>query len=193
MRGGGHVENRNLQYALLSVAMLLVRAGTSEAQLPAGTRGFSGQVQGTVVSKGMKSSFHCRVDRIIHTRKDSKATKPEALAGQTVAVWPRWEKKDGYLRQAPLHVTFVRRLKSGERITLNIRNSEMSHFEILELSAEQRQNAARVQEEGEDGSKGGTEGRVTSARVERIGGDIDLLQEKIRKLREELDRRKKKN
>ncbi len=187
------MKNKNLRYALLSLAMLLVRAGTSEAQLPAGTRGFSGQVQGTVVSKGMKSSFHYRVERIIHTHKYSKATKPEALAGQTVAVWPRWEKKDSYLRQAPLHVAFVRRLKSGEKVTLNIRNSEMSYFEILELSAEQRQSAEQAREEGEDGNKGGTEGRVTDARVEKIGGDIDLLQEKIRKLREELDRRKKKN
>jgi len=174
------------------MAMLVALASASRAQLPNDARGFGGQVQGIVMSKGARSSFELRVTRIIHLRKDSKADRAEALLGQTVAVWPRWQKKDGIPIQSPLHAAFIHTLKLGQEVTLEICNFEMSHFEIIGLSEEQRKTAESVSKEELDKAdrKPKPEGRVTKARVDGLQSEIEQLREKVRKLREELDRRK---
>lgn len=180
------------QKVLVAAAVWVVLSGVSRAELPDGARGFSGQVRGVVASKGVKNSFQYRVGRVIRVWKGNKAEKPEALVGRTVAVGPRWHKgEDGRWSQVPAHVAFIRRLEPGQEITLEICNSEMRHFEILELSGDQREDAEGGGEEEPEEEGAGKAGRVTHARESELETELDQLRREVRRLREELGRRKK--
>jgi hypothetical protein len=187
------MRSRRMEYAAVAMAVAIGAAlpGRGRAVLPNDARGFSGQVRGIVASKGARSSIQFLVSGVVHLGNDNKADKPQSLVGQTVAVWPRWEQKDGLWLQSPLHVAFIHTLKDGQEITLGIRNAEMSHFEVISLSEEQIKTAKSVSKEELEKAGGKPKGRVTKARVDGLEVDIKQLQEKVRKLREELDRRKK--
>ena len=73
------------------VALAMVLASQSAyalEELPAGVRGFSGQVRGLVKSKGEKNTFSFLAARMIRVWPGNKAEKPEALAGRTIRIGP---------------------------------------------------------------------------------------------------------
>ena len=109
--------------------------------LPKGVLGFSGQVRGVVTAKG-DGHFLFKIGRVVKVWDGNKAATPQALVGQTVRIGPRWEKTErGKWRKVKLHAMFIRRLKRGAEMTLEIRHAERDAFQILELSAEQRKLA----------------------------------------------------
>ena len=114
----------------------------AEDSLPDGVKGFSGRVRGVVTAKGDKNTFTFKVARVLNVWKNNKAKDPEALAGRSVRVGPRWvQGENGKWHPVDIHVAFIRRLKVGEELTLEIFNAEANHFNILELSSEQRKSA----------------------------------------------------
>jgi len=184
----------------LSAGETWASADEGERALPEGVRGFSWQVRGVVTAKGDKHVFFFKVARVLRVWEGNKARTPGALAGRTVRVGPRWVKnRHGKWRPVELHVLFIRKLQVGHEMTLEIRNVEGDHFQILELSGPQREWAARGGEgEGEregdrprngDGDREGPhegEGGDDGVREEEVEVDfeadaqIDALPEGVR-------------
>ena len=132
---------------ILSVVLLsLLAAGIVRAAdgVPEGLKGFSGQVQGVVVTKG-EGGITFKAGKVVQTWKNNKASNPESLAGQTVQVIPGGGKEGN-----KFHAAFLRTLQPGQDVTLELRN-DGDIFVILELTKEQREAAGVPQ--GEKGEK----------------------------------------
>ena len=165
----------------------------AEEGLPDGLKGFSGQVRGVVTAKGDRNTFDFKVGRLLRTWKNNKAENPELIVGRTVLVAPRWAKgEDGKWRPVELHVAFIRTLVVGQELTLEIRNPELDHFAILELSEEQRVMARRSAEtgasperdrEGVRPKEGGDRTRSSPEREQNLR--IRNLEKEIERLRRE--------
>ena len=174
--------------AVFVVAAMAVRASADDA-LPAGVKGFSGRVRGMVAKKGEKNTFTFKVGRVLRVWKNNKAEKPGALVGLTVSVGPRWVKgDDGKWRPLERHVTFIKNIKAGQEMTLEIRNVERSEFAILELSQEQRALAGN--REGGDREKA-SRGKARTSRTERLikelRGEISRLKAENTRLRRKIE------
>ncbi len=127
-----------------------------ESGLPESVRGFSGMVRGVVVAKGEKDTFTFKVGRVLKVWKGNKAKKPAALVGRTIKVGPGWRKsKRGKWHRVEIHVLFIRKLKAGQELSLEVRNVERDYFAILELGAEQRAWALKGAGEREGEKKEG--------------------------------------
>lgn len=155
---------------------------------PEGLVGFSGQVRGVVVKKRDKNTIDFKVGRILKTWKNNKAKQPEALKGRTVPVGPAWvrEGEGGKWHPVEKHVRFLRTLKPGEELTLELRHAEREHFAILELSGEQRERAARGDKEHPEGKE--KDGR--KAEIEELRRELERLKAENRELRKEREERK---
>ncbi len=175
-----------------------------EESLSGGVRGFSGQVRGVVVEKGTKNTFMFKVGRVLRVWDGNKAQNPGALAGRTVWVGPRWVEGDGRIwHPVERHVAFIRRVRTGQEMTLEIANAEGSHFSILELTAEQRRSlrgegdgreregerregGERDREREEDRREGGEREREEGRRE---GGERDREREEGRREGDDRERR----
>ncbi|MHC5039971.1 MAG: hypothetical protein ACYTHM_21915 [Planctomycetota bacterium] len=109
------------------------------SDFPKGLRGFSGQVRGVVLGKGEDGHFAFKVGRVLKIWKNNKASNPDGILGRTLRVEPRWQKDDrGRSRKSEWHVAFIRKLRKGQEMTLEIQHAERGVFHILELSEDQR-------------------------------------------------------
>ena len=157
----------------------------ADESLPEGLRGFSGQVRGVVVRKGEKNTFDFNVARVLRILKDNRAEAPESIAGRTVPVGPRWTKgEDGKWHPVERHAAFIRGLKPGQEITLEIRNVEHSHFSILELSEDQRKLAGQKHAERKTATDRKPEGEIQELRRE-----IQRLKKEVAELRRLLEKK----
>ena len=153
---------------------------------PEGLVGFSGQVRGVVVKKRDKNVIEFKVGRILQTWENNKADRPEALKGRTVPVGPAWVQKGEGGKWNPVenHIHFLRSLKPGEELTLELRHAEREHFAILELSKEQRERAARSgkgrREQAGDREQLDREAEITELRreIERLKAENQELRKK---------------
>lgn len=152
---------------------------------PAGLTGFSGQVRGVVVDQRDNGVIGFKIARVIQTWENNKAEHPEALVGHTVPVGPAWvrEGEGGEWHRVERHVRFLRTLKPGEELTLEIRHAGREHFAILELSEEQRQRADRGGEEHRE-EAGDGERRDRDAEIAELRREIERLKAENRELRE---------
>ena len=151
---------------------------------PEGLVGFSGQVRGVVVEKRDNGVIEFKVGRILRTWKNNKAERPEALKGRTVPVGPAWvrEGQDSKWQPVERHVQFLRTLKPGEELTLELRHAEREHFAILELSQEQRERA----EQGGQGRReqaGKPKPRDREAEIAELRREVERLRAENRELR----------
>ena len=172
---GSSNMNKLVSIAVVSAVALLAAVCDVWSEegdaLPEGVRGFSGQVRGVVVAKAENDTFTFRAANVLRVWKGNKAETPEALAGLTVRVGPRWSKgEDGKWHPAELHVAFIRKIEAGQEMTLEIRNVEGSHFAILELLAEQRQLA-----EAKDAQPIKAAGRETGTEVRKARAEAPPL------------------
>jgi hypothetical protein len=171
-----------IMVAAAAVVVLAQGKWAAAEALPEGLTGFSGQVRGVVVEKGEKGTFAFKVARVLRVWKNNEADTPEALAGRTVPVGPRWQKADGgRWRPIESHVAFIRTLAAGDEITLEIQNVEREHFALLELSADQREQAARGRE------------RAPEARNEHATASDRQKDALIREMKEEIERLRAEN
>jgi len=181
--------------ALAAAVMTALCAGQAWAddELPEGLKGFSGQVRGVVKGKGDGNTFAFKVGRVLRVWKNNEAETPRELVGRQVSVGPRWVKgEDGKWRPMELHVAFIRKLKVGQELTLEIRNEEGNHFNILELTKEQRQWAARAAEgEGDrperEGDKPSREAE-TQRVIKELRAEIERLKAENAELRKRIER-----
>lgn len=182
--------NRTITISLISATVLFAAAaGHAEPrqELPKGLKGFSGQVRGVIVEKGERNTFTFKVGRVLRVWKNNKAETPHALINRTIPVGPRWQKNEsGKWHPVELHVAFIRKLKAGQEITLEIHNVEASHFNILELSHEQRQLAR-----GEGSEREGAAARKTEAQIEELRAEVKRLRAEIAELRRLIKQRER--
>jgi hypothetical protein len=139
--------------AVLTICFVLCAAAVSLAggydKLPAGMKGFSGTLQGKIVSK-VKSGFVLKVEKILKLWKGNEAENPKSAIGKKLLITPRWVKGDnGKWRPFARHVSFVKKVKVGERIKIEVINEEAGRLHILELSREQRKLASGEDKEEE--------------------------------------------
>jgi len=129
---------------------------TEKPSLPKSLYGFSGMVQGAVVSKGDGHTFTFKMKKLLRVWRDNKASNPAAIVGRTVHVGSRWVKnKRGKWHRVEAHVAFIRTLKPGQAMTLEIKHAERHMFAILELSEEQRQLVEKAKAEFRKGDREG--------------------------------------
>lgn len=167
-----------MRIAMFAGLMLLggvLLAAEREVPGPDGLVGFSGQVQGTVLEGGKPNTFMFKVSKVIRVWKNNEASNPKRLEGMTVPVGPRWEKQDGRWRPVERHVRFIKTLKAGENLTLELKHAEREVFAILELSEEQRKRAGDGQVE--------REGRGQDAEIRELRQRIEQLEAENRELR----------
>ena len=121
-----------LAAALLLLLPALPARGQAQ-DLPAGARGFSGQVGGIV--RGRTDRGILFEIRAIHRLWDrNKAADAKSLEGVTVEVRPGVSNGKGN----EIHARFLERLVVGEDYRLELLHREGNWLEILELTEEQR-------------------------------------------------------
>ena len=123
---------------VLTIAMLLAAASAVAAEkkappkLPEGAHGFSGTVQGKVVSV-QGTRFVLDVEKVLNVWKNNEAEDPESLAGTKIVVVAK--------KQEGKHARFVKTLKVDEVISIELRQEKGNTLNILELNEEQRKRA----------------------------------------------------
>jgi len=135
----------------LFIVLEFVAKKQEKPSLPDGLKGFSGMLEGTVISKEEKG-FILEVQKILNLWKNNKANNPESAIDEGLLINVQWEKgKDGTWHPVEAHLKFINSLKVGEEIKIEVINDEGERLHILELSKEQRERAEKVKsEKGED-------------------------------------------
>ena len=108
-------------------------------KLPEGARGFSGTVQGKVVS-AKETGFVLAVEKVVNTWKNSKAEKPESLVGTKIRVVAGKVEGKPYEK----HVRFIKNLKVDETIAIEVKHDKGNALVILELNEEQRKRGGEA-------------------------------------------------
>ncbi len=109
-----------------------------EAELPEALRGFSGMLHGEVVRIG-ELGFVLAVDDVRKIWRGNQASDPQAAVGRELLINVQWTEGDGG-RWHPVeqHLRWLRSLRSGDEVSIEVRNDEAQRLHILELSKEQR-------------------------------------------------------
>jgi hypothetical protein len=97
-----------------------------------GARGFSGTVEGKVVSVS-GTQFVLAVEKVLRVWRENKAENPESLVGTKIVVAAKNPESN--------HARFIKTLKVDETISLEVKHEEGEALRILELTAEQRKRA----------------------------------------------------
>jgi len=118
--------------AVMFLAVTDAQEKKERPKLPEGVQGFSGTVQGKVVTM-KEGRFVFQVEKVLKVWKNSKAEKPENLAGARIMVSARGPEG----KQAK----FIKTLKADEALSLEVLNEKGQAFVILELTEEQRKRA----------------------------------------------------
>ncbi len=118
--------------AVMFLAVTDAQEKKERPKLPEGVQGFSGTVQGKVVTM-KEGRFVFQVEKVLKVWKNSKAEKPENLAGAKIMVGARGPEG----KQAK----FIKTLKADEALSLEVLNEKGQAFVILELTEEQRKRA----------------------------------------------------
>ncbi|MFT5129417.1 MAG: hypothetical protein ACI8W8_003039 [Rhodothermales bacterium] len=149
--------------------------------------GFNGQVQGKVVEGQKKNAFMFKVSQIVRIWKNNEARDPKLLVGMTVPVAPSWRKgENGRWQPVEHHLRFIKSVRIGESLTLELKHAEHEFFAILELSAEQRARGGAGEEPAER--------KEHREREEPAHADDEQSKDaEIRALRHELERLRAEN
>ncbi len=106
--------------------------------IPDGMEGFSGTLRGKVVAK-VEKGFVLKVEKILKLWEGNKAKNPKSAIGKKLLVGPRWVKGDnGKWHPYELHLLFIKKLKVGQVIVIELIHQEGNRLSILELNGEQR-------------------------------------------------------
>ncbi|BCX48079.1 hypothetical protein HAHE_19870 [Haloferula helveola] len=104
--------------------------GSSGQKAPKGLIGFVGQVRGVVVKNRDDQGVEFKVIRVIATREDNKAQQPKLLEGRTVSIGPNLS-EEGKWNPVERQIKYLRTLKPGEELTLDLGHAEREHFVLL--------------------------------------------------------------
>ncbi len=136
----------------VSTATHVALAGGPKPKLPDGMKGFCGVLQGKVLGRS-KYGFVLKVQKVVRVWEDNEARSPRSAVGKKLLINAQWEKgPGGKWRPVAAHMKFIRSLKTGGLIKIEVINDEGERLHILELSEEQRKRAAKQagEEEGEE-------------------------------------------
>jgi len=107
--------------------------------IPDGLHGFRGMLEGEVAGR-QEHGFTLHVTRIHRVWEQSKATSPESAVGKTLLINVSWRQgDDGRWHPVENQEKFVRTLREGEEIRIDVGNLEAERLHILELTQEQRE------------------------------------------------------
>ncbi|MCX7934895.1 MAG: hypothetical protein N3A66_06510, partial [Planctomycetota bacterium] len=113
--------------------------------------GFAGMLAGKVLER-IERGIKIEVTRIAEVWKHSQARRPEALIGKKVCVRVDpgiYARKENSEKYRMLVWTFFGSLAAGQEEVFDVKHLEGDNFLFLELTEEQRQRCARLQEGGE--------------------------------------------
>lgn len=105
--------------------------------IPDQAAGFCGNIKAKVVANQRKNVV-VEVLEILKTWEHNKAKEPAAMKGKMLIVVPRIAKDD----HSDLVVRYMKGLKKGQVISLDVANKEGETLMLLELNEEQRQQMA---------------------------------------------------
>ena len=142
------MERLFTRFAVLSLLLwptVSLAGEAPEAPLPEGLRGFSGRVRGEVTAvQADGRGFVLRVSAVEQVWKNNRAEEPKAAEGRAFRVLAQWAKgEDGQWHPVENHVRFIRTIRAGEEIAIEVIQDEGERFHVLELTAEQRRRAGR--------------------------------------------------
>lgn len=104
--------------------------------LPDQAASFAGMIQGEVTKKG-DGEFVLKVEKIAEVWEHSKARDPKALVGKQVVVESPVEQ--GKVVESAAR--FIRSLKVGEKVTVDVAHRKGETLTLLELTEDQRKRA----------------------------------------------------
>jgi len=141
---------RSSLVALVVVALTLTVAGAvaveadDNPQIPDGLKGFSGTLRGKVTEVHQDGkAFHMDVTAVVNVWRKNTAPNPRSAVGQNLLINAQWENRGGAWHPVENHVRFIKTLKVGEEIDIEVVNDEGERLHILELSRAQRDRAGR--------------------------------------------------
>ena len=157
--------------ALLPHLVLPAAADGKEGpKIPDGMKGFSGMLEGKVV-RTEELGFLLKVSAVVKEWKKNRAKDSKSAVGKELLVNAQWEKGDGgNWRPVSAHVAFFRTLKPGQELRIEVVNDEGERLHILELSKDQRAEAAKQDAKragGRDGDAKAENDREDAARENR--------------------------
>lgn len=119
--------------------------------VPEGLRGFSGTLGGTVVSvQDHMHGFVLKVTQILHSNAGSTAKDPKSAIGQEVEITPTTTKnKDGHWVANDEQLHYIKSLKKGQDIQIDVLNTDPGHLRISELTKSEKQQAEHQKKESE--------------------------------------------
>lgn len=121
-------ENKHL-WSKVRVFDSYLAAGTHDP-LPAAAKGFAGMLRGKVVAK-QDGQFVLAVGEVTRIWKSNEADNPKSLAGKKIVV-------QGRAGEGPT-ARFVKSVKVGEKLHVDVAHREGNALTILELTEEQRE------------------------------------------------------
>jgi len=152
---------RSRTRATLALALSLTLAATSFAAdkakksdtdkdaakypVPAGLHGFTGTLEGTVVSvQDHMRGFVMKVTKVLHVNSESKAKNPESAVGEKIEITPTVTKtKDGKYVPDEREVRYIQSLEKGQDIQLDVSNVDATHLRIDDLTKAEKAQAER--------------------------------------------------
>ena len=121
-----------------------------ENNLPEGAKGFSGMLEGEVLGK-VENGFILKVTKVLKVWRNNKAENAESLVGMEVVINVKWEKgQDGNWHPVEAQIRYVRSLKKGATIQIEVINDEGNRLHIGELSKEQREKGQEKEKDKEE-------------------------------------------
>lgn len=111
---------------------------------------FSGTVRGRVVGKG-DAHILLAVDAVVSSRKESSAEPAEGLPGRTIKITPL-KRKDLDLGFDKVQFLFLRKVETGQELSLDVRQTKGDDFTVGALTEEQHQ-WAQIREDRPDRKK----------------------------------------
>jgi hypothetical protein len=106
----------------VSVVVVPVMAADEPAALPDGFKGFRGLLKGAIVSK-TETSFVLKVEAVTKSFKNSKATKPEEIAGKELTLQVKAERLQKALKE----------LAVGDKVVTSAVNEEGNAVFAIEM------------------------------------------------------------
>ena len=141
---------RSSLVALVACTFSLIAAGAvavhahDNAQIPAGMKGFCGTLRGKVTEVHADGkAFHMDCTAVVNVWRKNTAPDPRSAVGQNLMINAQWEKRGGAWHPVENHVRFIKTLKVGEDIDIEVVNDEGERLHILELTQAQRDRAGR--------------------------------------------------
>lgn len=106
--------------------------------LPASLKGFSGTIEGIVLSK-RERDFVIKATKITGSPDGQSASRPVAAIGRHLQISAQWAPgESGWMRPIPEHLSWIQSLRVNRTISVSVINDETDRLHIVEIPAGRR-------------------------------------------------------